>query len=282
MAVSRKGKKRSVVATQQERTPYLIWSILIPILLLFAFSLWHYRTGIQYYVKVLFQDEDVSIEVNKKYDARNIFLMSKHEEKAFGIDVSHYQSRIQWDSISTINDRFPLDFVFVRATMGERNVDREFENNWNGARGRSKIRGAYHYYRPNENSIRQADNFIRRVRLKAGDLPPVLDIEELPKRQSLSELKKGLKRWLDRVEKHYKVKPILYSGDSYYTDFLQKEFSDYVLWIANYNFWIESPKEHWDFWQFSEKGTVNGISTPVDLNMFQGDIEVLESLCIPF
>lgn len=282
MAVSRKGKKRSVVATQQERTPYLIWSILIPIFLLFAFSLWHYRTGIQYYVKVLFQDEDVSIEINKKYDARNIFLMSKHEEKAFGIDVSHYQGRIQWDSISTINDRFPLDFVFVRATMGERNVDREFENNWNGARGRSKIRGAYHYYRPNENSIRQADNFIRRVQLKAGDLPPVLDIEELPKRQSLSELKKGLKRWLDRVEKHYKVKPILYSGDSYYTDFLEKEFSDYVLWIANYNFWIESPKVHWDFWQFSEKGTVNGISTPVDLNMFQDDIEVLESLCIPF
>ncbi len=42
------------------------------------------------------------------------------------------------------------------------------------------MRGAYHYYRPNENSIEQANLFIKTVKLQKGDLPPVLDIEKLP------------------------------------------------------------------------------------------------------
>ncbi|MNR37644.1 Glycosyl hydrolases family 25 [compost metagenome] len=98
----------------------------------------------------------------------------------------------------------------------------------------------------------------------------------------MDSLKVGLKRWLDEVESHYKVKPILYSGDKYFTDFLQREFSDYVLWIANYNFWVEDLKDHWNFWQFSEKGTVRGIKGNVDLNIFNGNIEELERLSIPF
>jgi lysozyme len=74
----------------------------------------------------------------------------------------------------------------------------------------------------------------------------------------------------------------VYSGDSYFTDFLEREFDDYLLWIANYNFWVEKPKKHWNFWQFSERGAVNGILGPVDLNMYRGNIESLESHTIPF
>ncbi|MFD2744598.1 MULTISPECIES: glycoside hydrolase family 25 protein [Sphingobacterium] len=282
MPAPRRTRKQHVVSTKKERLPYLLWSILIPLILILLIGAWHYRTGIIYYLKTVISTAPVDEGSNKKHDARNIFLMSQHQDYTFGIDISHYQGRIMWDSIRTINDRFPLDFIFIRATMGEQGKDREFKNNWLGASAQSKIKGAYHYYRPNENSIKQAKNFIRQVTLQPGDLPPVLDIEELPRNQSLSNLQKGLKRWLTEVEKHYNVKPILYSGDSYYTDFLEREFSDYVLWIANYNFWVESPKKHWDFWQFSEKGSVNGIATSVDLNMFKGSIEQLEQLCLPF
>jgi lysozyme len=35
--------------------------------------------------------------------------------------------------------------------------------------------GAYHYYRPNENSLEQAALFIKTVSLKKGDFTPVLD-----------------------------------------------------------------------------------------------------------
>jgi len=166
--------------------------------------------------------------------------------------------------------------------MGEDGVDRRFEENWEAAQSRTKLRGAYHYFRPNENSVRQANNFIRNVKLRPGDLPPVIDIEERPKKQTMDSLKVGLRRWLDLVESHYHIRPIVYSGDSYFTDFLQREFSDYTLWIANYNFWVDRPKKHWDFWQFSERGFVRGIKGPVDLNMFKGNMEDLEALALPY
>jgi lysozyme len=54
----------------------------------------------------------------------------------------------------------------------------------------------------------------------------------------LARLKLGLRRWLEAIEAHYKVKPIIYTGEKYYDDFLKEEFSDY-LWIANYNFYRE-------------------------------------------
>ncbi len=265
-----------------ERRRYLLWSIGIPFLLIFLFAIWHYRKGINYYLKTLFVVVNIDTKERSTHDARNIFLMSLHSEHIFGIDISEYQGNVIWDSVNLINEQFPIDFVFIRATMGTAGRDRKFSSNWKGVQRISRLRGAYHYFRPNENSIKQAENFIRVVKLKPGDLPPVLDIEERPRSQSMDSLRVGLKRWLDKVERHYKVKPIVYSGDSYFTDFLEKEFSDYTLWIANYNFWIEKPKRHWNFWQFSEKGSVKGIKGFVDLNMFNDDMEGLEKLCIPF
>ncbi|UIR56723.1 glycoside hydrolase family 25 protein [Sphingobacterium sp. SRCM116780] len=243
---------------------------------------WHYRVGIKYYIHTWGKSLDGVAYKDAKYDIRNVEIMTAHADKIFGIDISQYQDKINWVEVNTINDQFPIDFIFVRATMGERKVDDNFDENWKSIATRANLRGAYHYFRPNENSVKQAKNFIKTVKLKPGDLPPVLDIEEMPKHQPMDSLKVGLKRWLDEVETHYKVKPILYSGDKFFTDFLQKEFSDYVIWIANYNFWVEDLKDHWDFWQFSEKGTVRGIKGNVDLNIFNGDIEELEELTIPF
>ena len=135
--------------------------------------------------KTVFDSSSTAVEKERnKYDARNVFLMTIHSNKIFGIDVSQYQSVIKWNDVSLINDRFVIDYVFVRATMGESNKDIRFKQNWEGVRSINKIRGAYHYFRPNENSIKQAENFIKTVRLTPGDLPPVLDIEEHPKRQS--------------------------------------------------------------------------------------------------
>lgn len=275
--------KQNLSAAADERKKYLRWSIIVPTVIILIFMLWNYRYSFKYYYHVLFDKELKTSDSEKsKHDARNILLMDTHKDNSFGIDVSQYQGNILWDSVRLINKKFPIDFVFVRATMGENSKDSKFDKNWKGVESAHKLRGAYHYFRPNENSIKQANNFIKTVKLKPGDLPPVLDIEERPRRQSMDSLRVGLKRWLDKVEAHYKVRPIVYSGDSYFTDFLEKEFKDYKLWIANYNFWVESPKAHWDIWQFSEKGSVNGIKGFVDLNMYKSDVEDLEKLCIPY
>lgn len=249
--------------------------------LLFIGIVYHYRKGLAYYLgfkseKVL--DED---EVDKHLsDVRNIRVLENHKGKVVGIDVSEFQGKVDWDEVEILDEKYPVQFVFIRATAGNDRVDGQFKRNWEGAKENKIIRGAYHYYRPNENSIEQANLFIKTVKLQKGDLPPVLDIEKLPKNQPLDSLKKGLKRWLIKVEKHYQVRPIIYSGERYYADFLKEEFSEYLFWIANYNFYREKIEDDWLFWQFTEKASLPGIKHRVDVNIYNGDLEQLQFITV--
>jgi lysozyme len=243
------------------------------LILIIVISVFKFRDGFMYYLgfKTDKYSNELSADERKLADIRIYEVLHKHDSKAIGFDVSEYQGEINWEQTYHIEEAFELSYVFIRATAGENRIDSRFEENWKGAKARQLIRGAYHYYRPNENSLVQADNFIKNVTLQKGDLPPVLDIEKLPKTQSIVRLKVGLRNWLSVVEKHYGVKPIIYSGESYYKDFLKEEFSEYPLWIANYNFWRNDLESDWQFWQFTEKAKIEGIDAMVDLNIFNGD-----------
>lgn len=249
--------------------------------LLFIGTVYHYRAGLAYYLgfksdKVLEEDE-----VDKHLsDVRNIRVLENHKGKVIGIDVSEFQGKVDWEEVEVLEEKYPVQFVFIRATAGNDRVDGQFKKNWEGAKENKIMRGAYHYYRPNENSIEQANLFIKTVKLQKGDLPPVLDIEKLPKNQPLDSLKKGLKRWLTKVEKHYQVRPIIYTGESYYDDFLKEEFSEYLFWIANYNFYREKIEDDWLFWQFTEKASLPGVKHRVDVNIYNGDLEQLQFITV--
>jgi lysozyme len=250
----------------------------IGIAVLFILSTaYHYRSGIARYLGF---KSNVTKHADVFSEARNLKVLEKHEGKVIGIDVSEYQGKIRWSYVDTIEEKYPLRYVFIRATVGNDRVDRQFKRNWLGAKENKMIRGAYHYYRPNENSLEQAELFIKTVKLKKGDLPPVLDIEKLPKEQSIERLKIGLRRWLKAVESHYGVRPIIYSGEKYYDDFLKEEFSDYLFWIANYNFYREEIQDEWLFWQFTEKATVPGIDCSVDVNVYNGDLQQLQYITV--
>jgi lysozyme len=237
---------------------------------------YHYRNGLAYYFNlVTVQLKSKSGSDKHVSDVRNYQVLHKYEDKVVGFDVSQFQGKIKWDLVEHVDKSFPLGFVFIRATAGRNKVDSQFKRNWIGAKKKKIIRGAYHYYRPNENSIEQANLFIKTVHLGPGDLPPVLDIEKLPKNQSIDSLKVGLKRWLDKVERHYKVKPIIYTGERYYDDFLKSEFKEYPFWIANYNFFVEEMDDNWLFWQFTEKASIPGIKGNVDLNIYNGTPKML-------
>ena len=246
-------------------------------LLFLGSVIYHYRTAFAYYLG--FKSDKLN-KTDVFSEARNLRVLEKHEGKTVGIDVSEYQGKISWSYVDTIENQYPLHFVFIRATAGNDAVDRRFKRNWEGAKKNKMIRGAYHYYRPNENSLEQAELFIKTVRLQKGDLPPVLDIEKLPKNQSMTNLKKGLRRWLQAIESHYKVKPIIYTGEKYYDDFLKEEFSDYLFWIANYNFYREEIQDDWLFWQFTERAAVPGIEGNVDVNIYNGDLQQLQFITI--
>jgi lysozyme len=270
---NRKAKKKnSVLSTKIVR--YIASVFLIAVVVT---AVYHYRSGFAYYLgfKSRYSDRAEAFS-----EARNLKVLEKNDGKVVGIDVSEYQGKIRWSYVDTLEKKYPLGYVFIRATVGNDRVDNQFKRNWLGAKENKMIRGAYHYYRPNENSLEQAELFIKTVQLKKGDLPPVLDIEKLPKEQSIERLKVGLRRWLKAVELHYGVRPIIYTGEKYYDDFLKEEFSDYLFWIANYNFYREKIQDNWLFWQFTEKGTVPGIDYNVDVNIYNGDLQQLQYITV--
>ena len=223
-----------------------------------------------------FQFYTLPLSVNQ---VKNYFFQFFYSPKVptgpyiYGIDVSEYQGIINWESVSQINDGHQINFVIVRSTAGRNKRDRFFTSNFREAKKHNFIRGAYHYYRPNENSNDQASNFIKNVKLASGDLPPILDIEKISSVQSLKSLKTGIKNWLNIIEDHYGIKPILYTGAHYYKDYLKDEFTNYHIWIANYN-QVEDPlrNQNWSLWQFSDNGSVRGIKGPVDLDLFNGNL----------
>jgi lysozyme len=257
---------------------YAVYFVLVSSVIVLGY---HYRNGLAYYLS--FKSNKIAreaAETKRISDVRNFQVLEKKGTKVVGIDVSEYQDQIDWTLVDTLDRKFPIQFVFIRATVGNDRVDKAFEENWLGSKKNNLIRGAYHYYRPNENSLEQAALFIKTVRLQKGDLPPVLDIERLAETQSMARLKIGLRRWLEAVEAHYKVKPIIYTGEKYYDDFLKEEFSDYLFWIANYNFYREKIEEDWLFWQFTEKGSVPGIKGNVDVNIYNGDFQQLQFITL--
>ena len=79
------------------------------------------------------------------------------------------------------------------------------------AKKHNLIRGAYHFYRADEDPVMQANNFLANVKLESGDLPPILDIEKIPRRKSNEKLIEDLKIWCRIVEETYGEKPIIYT-----------------------------------------------------------------------
>lgn len=197
----------------------------------------------------------------------------------FGLDLSHYQGVPNWVEIK--NSHHPIEFIFVRATMGVNGKDKQFDRNWKRMKEAGYIRGAYHYFRPNENAKRQFRQFARHVKLEAGDFPPVLDIETLG-RQSTRQIQEAAKTWLSLAEAHYGVKPIVYTSLSFYRDYLKGHVDGYPLWIAAYtNGKNQLAGVDWTFHQFTDQVRVSGICEYVDGNDFNGRREDLLALVLP-
>ncbi len=195
-----------------------------------------------------------------------------------GIDVSHFQGTVDWVALKAAG----LTFAFAKATGGNTEVDPKFTENWEGIRDAGLVRGAYHFFFPDLDAKAQAENFIATVHLEPGDLPPVLDIE-VSEGMSVEGIDDGVHVWLEMVAQAYGVTPIIYSNESFIAEYLSSGFSAYPLWIADYSEsapaapgdWIT-----WTFWQYSERGQVNGVDGFVDQDLYQGPEADWEQLLV--
>jgi lysozyme len=224
-------------------------------------------------IKIDYHSENISY---KNFGVSIPFNYSIH-----GIDVSKHQQNIDWKQVEAMRVKgVKLSFVFIKASEGASRIDESFRKNWLAAGNTRLLRGAYHFFRPIKDPKIQADLFKKQVKLRKGDLPPVVDIEN-DNRQSTVRICQNLQKFLDILEKEYHVKPIIYSNLTFYTLHLAGKFNNYPIWIAYY---LEDPfalpdDQNWSFWQYTESGNVNGIRGKVDFNVFKGNIDKLKSLC---
>jgi lysozyme len=270
-----KRKKQTLISPKSFK-----WILGLFLLLCTIVFVYQKKDMFLYYLGFKTKNTELTANQRKLEDARINDIVANHKGKIFGIDVSQYQGTIDWENLEAIEEQFEIKFVVVRATAGSKKVDRKFKTNWKNLSSTVYVQGAYHYYRPDENSTDQANNFIKNVKLRKGHLPPILDIEKMPKGQSMTKLKEGLQNWLTIVEKQYGVKPIIYTGEKYYEDFLRDDFPNYKFWIANYNPWKEKIEDDYLMWQFTGKAQLHGINELVDVNVFNGNVADLKKVCI--
>ena len=93
-----------------------------------------------------------------------------------GVDISHYDGTIDWTQVKAAG----ISFAFAKATEGTSYVDPTFATNWAGMKAAGIVRGAYHFFDPAVDATSQVTYCLATVgTLEAGDLPIVLDFEQL-------------------------------------------------------------------------------------------------------
>ena len=198
-----------------------------------------------------------------------------------GIDVSKFQGSVNWQDVKTGG----FSFGFARAIDDATGTtaDPEFAHNWQGMGESGILRGAYYFLRASRNMTQQADLFVSIVgQLAPGDLPPVIDVETADG-ESADTVLDAIQQWMDAVEAALNRQIIIYTYTPFWENTLgnSTRFSDRALWIAQYtgapqpNFPSAFPA--YSFWQYSETGTVPGISGQVDMDRFNGSMDGLKA-----
>ena len=106
-----------------------------------------------------------------------------------------------------------------------------------------------------------------------------MDIEETCGK-SKKEIVKQLKVFNKELERHYKIRPIIYSNINFIENYLADDFKNYFFWIAHYYIdkLVVEDDINWIFWQHSDKAILVGSGINVDVNVFNGGSRDLESI----
>lgn len=221
----------------------------------------------------------------------------------FGIDISGWVASPDWGAVSNQG----VKFVFVKASENTF-ADAKFSQHWQGSKSVGMLRGAYHFFHPEaNNSAQQANTFIQTVGADKGELPPVLDLEQVYVNGNPISMPSGaamlalIKQWLDPIESAFGRKPMIYAS----AFFLNQQginaawLNNYPLWVAQYPYAPGTNVEYtsastmptptsgmpqqpagflpWTFWQYSSKGQLTGFppSQLLDFNYFNGSLNDL-------
>ena len=194
-----------------------------------------------------------------------------------GIDISKWQSSLDLSKID-------FDFAIIKATEGKSYVDPYCDKFFQKALSMNKKLGVYHFANNPSNTAEQEANwFINNTKGYIGKAIPVLDWES----KDTSNVAWALE-WLERVEKAYGCKPMIYMSQSVVNrhDWSKVVAGNYGLWVAKYRDYVadynydmsnagSKPEvKYWKFyaiWQWTSSGRLNGYNGNLDLDEFYGD-----------
>ena len=201
-----------------------------------------------------------------------------------GIDVSNYQGTINWASVKKAG----YTFAFAKATEGTTFTDRYFAANWQGMKKAGIIPGAYHFGHPGTDAVAQAKYFVNTVKAAygglSGGLQLALDLETTDG-QTPAQVKAWVATFCNEIKTLTGKPGIIYTGFYFWRDDAGNSTSNYdcPLWIASYTSSPTIPVAwtYYTFWQYSDSGSVSGISGNVDLDTFNGTLTNLKALTFP-
>lgn len=192
-----------------------------------------------------------------------------------GIDISHHQKGLDLSKID-------CDFVIIKATEGIGYVDECCDGFFQQAKKLNKKLGFYHFARPVNDAVKEAQFFYNNTKNYFGHAIPVLDWEMEDKWNVA-----WAKAWLDEVYRLSGVKPIIYMSLSVMRgyDWTPVVNGDYGLWVASYgknplcynydNSWASKPAPKWwsfmRLWQWGSQCYLDGWQSNLDVNEFYGD-----------
>lgn len=184
------------------------------------------------------------------------------------IDVSHHDGNIDWVKVKAAG----YNAAYLKASEGSTWKDPMFHQYVKDAQAAGVLVGAYHFARPeSDTAVQDAANFLSTIADVKLDLIPVLDIET-PDSKALGKdvVEKWINDFVYKVQSTISRKVMIYTGEFYIDLNGNPDLSRYPLWIAVYN--TDTPQDngghnHWDGFQYSDKGIIPGISGNVDMDV---------------
>jgi len=204
-----------------------------------------------------------------------ITIAYAHEEHR-GIDISVWQGDIDFREVK----RSGISYVYIRAGEGTSLIDSKFERNYKQAREEDMQVGFYHFVtaRNTRQAKEQAHYFYSLIKDKHQHLRPAMDFEQLSG-LSKKEANDIARIYMETLERLIGYKPAFYSNAYDCENVWDRELTKYPLWIADYG--VEHPYTtgHWETWsgfQYSSRGTVEGIHGHVDLDKFKNELLITD------
>ena len=207
-------------------------------------------------------------------------LIDINKEVAYGIDVSYHNGKINW---KTVKDE--VDFAFIRVGFrgyddGLIHLDSKAKTNLKNANKNGIPIGVYFYSQAitEKEAEEEASFVISKIKDYNISLPVVIDFEYPTKggkdvgRLSNAKLSRKentvlINAFCSKVESAGYTPAIYASSYIYkYHIYPKKLDSDTMIWVADYNKKVTYSGDY-DFWQFSDKGKCEGVSSKyVDTN----------------